>query len=75
LADQTKRSKLIYDVVEQAKDRAARGNVPPGYDQAVVIDGRGQPLTDAHLTELIDRIATESEGTIARDRIWIVLDK
>ncbi|MEV0711582.1 eCIS core domain-containing protein [Nocardia aurea] len=68
------RTRLIDNIVDQATERAASRNLPKGHAQAVVIDGRGQKLSDAMLNELIDGIVANSHGTIARQHIWIVLD-
>ncbi|MFE6922886.1 DUF4157 domain-containing protein [Nocardia sp. NPDC057663] len=68
------RTRLIDNIVDQATERAASRNLPKGYSQAVVIDGRGQKLSDTMLNELIDGIVANSHGTIARQHIWIVLD-
>lgn len=73
LATRAGRNKLIYDVVKQARQRAESGNLPEGYQQAVVMDGRGQNISDEGLMEILTRIPVESGGAIAADKIWIVL--
>ncbi|MFV8598155.1 hypothetical protein, partial [Ralstonia pseudosolanacearum] len=53
---------LIKNVAEQAIQRQA--NLPAGMDQQVVIDIRGQKVTDAQKISIIKGIVKQSNGII-----------
>lgn len=61
------RSSLVNNVSGQAGSRAA--NLPPGTKQSVVIDVRGQAVSDATLDDIAGRIVTRSGGVISRSDI------
>lgn len=58
---------LIYKVSRQAIQRAR--HLPPGMEQNVVIDVRGQNVTSAQEEAIIEGIVNKSNGTISRSAI------
>ena len=58
---------LINNVSQQAIDRAA--NLPPGTTQNVVIDIRGQTVTPAQRSAIIQGIVQKSNGAISPSSI------
>jgi hypothetical protein len=63
------RWRLVNDIVGQTSNRAA--NLPPGMRQGVVIDIRGQSVSDLLLQRMIDRIVKKSNGLIEPENIVI----
>jgi filamentous hemagglutinin len=59
----TNSSGLIDNVAKQAVQRAA--NLPDGMQQQIVIDTRGQVVTDAQKTSIIQGIVQKSNGIIS----------
>ena len=64
------RWRLVKDVVGQTSDRAA--NLPQGMRQGVVIDVRGQQVSDTLMERMLDRIVKKSNGTIQPENIEVV---
>jgi hypothetical protein len=64
-------SKLVNNVVKQAIKRARE--LPPGTKQALVVDVRGQKISDAQLSQLFRDINRKS-GNLFGDRWWVFMD-
>jgi RHS repeat-associated protein len=65
-------SALRRELVRQALDR--QQNLPPGYNQAFVIDLRGQPnVADPRIKAIVDKVLLQSQGAYG-DRWWILSD-
>ena len=63
------RYRLVQDVVRQAAARAA--NLPEGLRQGLVLDIRGQSISDTLLNSMIDRIVKQSNGAIQPENIHV----
>ena len=63
------RYRLVQDVLAQATKRSP--NLPPGMRQGIVIDIRGQTVSERLLDRLVDRIVKQSGGTIGPQNIFI----
>ena len=63
------RWRLVKDVVGQTEARAA--NLPQGMRQGVIIDLRGQEVSDKLLQNMLDRIVKKSNGQIRPDDIVV----
>ena len=63
------RWRLVKDVVGQTGERAA--NLPEGIRQGVLIDIRGQQISDKLLQRMLDRIVTKSNGVIQPENIEV----
>ncbi len=63
------RWRLEKDIVSQVGDRAR--NLPEGMRQGLVIDIRGQQLSDKLLQRMINRIEEKSNGLIQSDNIVV----
>ena len=63
------RYRLVQDVVAQATKRFP--NLPAGMRQGIVIDIRGQTISERLLDRLVDRIVKQSGGTIEPQNIFI----
>jgi hypothetical protein len=64
------RYRLVQDVIGQVESRSQ--NLPPGMRQGVVIDIRGQTISDKLLQRLVDRIVDKSNGAISPENIYVV---
>lgn len=62
--------RFTMNVVSQARDRAA--HVPPGTEQWIVIDVRGQEVSAATRQTVIERLTDLSGGTLHPDRIRFI---
>jgi filamentous hemagglutinin len=63
------RHRLVKDIVGQTGARTA--NLPEGMRQGVIIDMRGQTISDKLLNAMINRIVVKSGGAIQADNIVI----
>jgi filamentous hemagglutinin len=63
------RHRLVQDVIGQTGPRAA--NLPEGMRQGVIIDIRGQQVSDKLLNRMIDRIVKQSNGAIQPENIHV----
>lgn len=61
--------RLVQDVLAQATRRSP--NLPPGMRQGIVVDIRGQTISQRLLDRLVDRIVKQSGGTIGPQNIFI----
>lgn len=67
VSTQEGRSRLVNNVSHQVKYRAS--HLPKGTRQQVVIDVRGQNITQAEMSAIQDGIVSKSGGTIGRNQI------
>jgi filamentous hemagglutinin len=70
LSTPAKITSLISSITRQARQRL--GNLPEGARQQVLIDVRGQNVSDATRNNIVDRIVRNSNGAIKREDIDFV---
>jgi hypothetical protein len=65
-------TRLVKNVVRQMSKRAA--NLPKGSRQGLVIDARGQTVTQNQMASLRARIVRVSNGLVAADDIVFIME-
>jgi filamentous hemagglutinin len=63
------RYRLVQDILGQTGARAA--NLPEGMRQGVIIDLRGQQISDKLLKSMLGRIVEQSKGAIQPENIHV----
>ncbi len=64
------RYNLVQDVIEQVPTRAA--NLPAGTRQGLILDIRGQTVSEKLLDAMIKRIVTKSNGAIPAENVVVL---
>jgi len=63
------RYRLVKDIVGQVGDRAA--NLPQGMRQGIILDIRGQSVSQGLIDRVIARIVSQSNGVIQAENIYV----